>query len=349
MQTKEIQAPRATPIEDGAPIAGTWKKPFAQANLLDIRRPYFLPLPRRIRDSRIKEWEGFGVQDDRFCLDVFLGNYKAFQAAGVLLCDKESGEAYAFRKLAFRKNWHLPQTLENASVECRARGFFFRAHAWLKANTVRLDIDIAAIKGRPAFTAHLTFAMGSRDVTPASSSLLFAERRGMQAFKALAPARGDIVLDGRHSSLNPARCTGVFRDYKGFFPYRMRHSSCWAAGFDEEGRRYGFHVAENQALDPKKNNENALWLDGRLSLLPPVRITMPNGPEAPWVAQDMEGMVDLTFTPTQANRFGTDLFVAKGDFFGQMGYYNGALVTAEGERILVQNQWGVGEKLYLRM
>jgi len=60
-------------------------------------------------------------------------------------------------------------------------------------------------------------------------------------------------------------------------------------------------------------------------------------------------MVDLTFTPTQANRFGTDLFVAKGDFFGQMGYYNGALVTAEGERILVQNQWGVGEKLYLRM
>jgi len=157
------------------------------------------------------------------------------------------------------------------------------------------------------------------------------------------------VLDGRHVSLNPAQCAGIFRDYKGFFPYRMRFASCGGMGFDEAGRRYGFHIVENQAKDPKRNNENALWLDKRLTLLPPVLITMPNGPEEDWVIQDMEGMVDLVFTPKTKYRYKANYLVAKGDFFAPMGYYNGMLASSKGEQIQVRNQWGMAEKLYLRV
>jgi len=349
MYTREIQAPRAVPIENGIPLTGTWAKAFTQVNLLDVHKPYRYPLPRWARGRRIKEWEGFSVQNEQFCLEAFLGNFKMFQAAKIFLFSKESKEAYVFSKITYGKNWQLPQKLENASVECRAAGFFFRIHNWLSANTVKLDIDIAATKKQPAFTTHLAFAMANRDIAPLVVSLNFAERRNMYAYKALTAVRGDIVLDGQHVSLNPARCTGIFRDYKGFFPYRMRLTSCGGMGFDDEGRRYGFHIVENQARDSRKNNENALWLDGRLTHLPPVRITMPGGPESDWVAQDMDGMVDLVFTPETSNRFRTNLFVAKSDFFAPMGYYNGMLATAKGEQIQVRNQWGMGEKLYLRV
>ncbi|MCL2600251.1 MAG: DUF2804 domain-containing protein [Treponema sp.] len=349
MYTREILAPRATPIENGIPLTGTWDKAFAQVNLLDIQKPYRCLLPRGIRDGRIKEWEGFSVQDERFCLEAFLGNFKIFQAIKIFLYNKENEETHVFERMSFRKNWRLPQKLENASVECRAPGFFFRIHTWLTANTVKLDIDIEATKKQPAFTTHLSFAMGNRDISPLVVSLNFAERRNMYAFKALSSVRGDIVLDGRHASLDPARCTGIFRDYKGFFPYRMRFASCGSMGFDEEGRRYGFHIVENQARETRRNNENALWLDGRLTPLPPVRITMPGGPESDWVIQDVEGMVDLVFTPKTTNRFRTNLLLAKGDFFAPMGYYNGMLVTAKEEQIQVHNQWGIGEKLYLRV
>jgi len=349
MYAREIQAPRATPIENGMPLAGTWTKAFSQVNLLDIHRPYRCQLPRWIRDARIKEWEGFSVQDDQFCLEAFLGNFKMFQATKIFLYNKETEEAYVFKKAAWGKNWRLPQKLENAAVECRAPGFFFRIHNWLSANAVKLDIDIAATKRQPAFTTHLAFAMGSRDISPIVVSLPFAERRSMYAFKALTSVRGDIVLDGRHASLNPARCTGIFRDYKGFFPYRMRFTSCGGMGFDDEGRRYGFHIVENQARDSRKNNESALWLDGRMTPLPPVRITMPNGPESDWVIQDLDGMVDLVFTPETSNRFRTNFFVAKADFLAPMGYYNGMLASAKGEQIQVRSQWGIGEKLYLRV
>jgi len=349
MYTREIQTPRASPVENGIPLTGTWDKAFTQVNLLEVQRPYRFPLPRWVRDGRIKEWESFSVQDERFCLEAFLGNFKMFQTIKIFLHNKENEASYVFEKTSFRKNWRLPQKLENAWVECRASGFFFRIHTWLKANTVKLDIDIEATKKQPAFTTHLAFAMGHRDISPLVTSLNFADHRSMYAFKALTAVRGDIVLDGRHTSLDPARCTGIFRDYKGFFPYRMKFTSCGGTGFDEEGKRYGFHVAENQARDAHRNNENALWLDGRLTPLPPVRITMTGGPESDWVIQDLEGMVDLVFTPKTANRFRTNLFVAKGDLFAPMGYYNGMLVSAKEEQIQVRNQWGIGEKLYLRV
>jgi hypothetical protein len=191
--------------------------------------------------------------------------------------------------------------------------------------------------------------MGNNDSTPVAVSLNFSERRNMYVYKTFTAVRGDIVLGGRHVTLDQSRCLGIFRDYKGFFPYRMYGMFCGSMGFDDEGRRYGFHIVENQAKETRKNNENVLWVNGQCTPLPPVRITMPDGPESDWVIQDVEGMVDLVFTPKEINRFGANLLISSGDFLVGMGYYNGMLVAHNGEQIQVRNQWGIGEKLYLRV
>jgi len=349
MYTREILAPRGSPVENGTPLAGTWNRAFSNVNLLDIQRPYRWPLPRRLRDCRIKEWEGFSVQDDRFFLEAFLGNFKLYRMSRVILYMKESGEWYIFRKLLPGGGWKLPRSLAHGVVECSSSRFLFRIHTWLNADTVNVDFDIATTWRQPAFTACLAFGMDSREVTPAVVSLKFAERRNMYAYKALAAVRGDIVLGGEHFSLNPARCSGIFRDYKGFFPYRMMGIFCGGSGFDGEGRRFGFHIAENQARETRKNNENALWLNGRFTPLPPVRITMSDGPESDWVIQDVDGMVDLVFTPGKNTWFKVNSFVTRTDFFMSVGYYNGILVDENEEKIQVRNLWGSGEKLYLRV
>jgi hypothetical protein len=90
-------------------------------------------------------------------------------------------------------------------------------------------------------------------------------------------------------------------------------------------------------------------VNGKLTLLPPVRITTPHGPEPDWVIQDLDGMVDLVFTPKEMHRVGVNFPVIGGDFFAPMGYYNGMLVSAREEQIPVRNQWGMGEKINLRM
>ena len=349
MYTREIQAPRGSPIENGIPLPGTWTKAFDQVDLLEIYRPYRWLIPRWLRDCRIKEWESFSVQDDHFCLEAFLGNVKLYRIAQIFLYNKETGENFSFRKVIPGGGWRLPRSLAHASVECRSSGFFFRIHTWLDADTVTLDLDIAPTWRHPELTVHLAYSLGRRKITPLAVSLNFAERRNMYAFKVCAPVRGDIVLGGRHFSLNTARCMGIFRDYKGFFPYRMKEVFCGCMGYDEKGRRYGFHIVENQAKETRKNNENALWVNGSLTPLPPVRITMPDGPESDWIIQDVDGMVDLVFSPKVINRFGARLLITTGDFFAPMGYYNGMLVNTEGEQFQMRNQWGIGEKLYLRV
>jgi len=180
-------------------------------------------------------------------------------------------------------------------------------------------------------------------------SLGISGRRSMYAFKALAPVRGDIVFGGRHIRLKQDSCSGFFCDYKGYFPYRMRTTICSAMGFDEENRRFGFNIAENQNRDTNKNNENALWLNGQLTPLPPVLITTPNGNEADWVIQDVEGMVDLTFTPKEQNKTSMNLILTKAELNFPVGYYNGMLMDSEGKKLQIKNLFGIGEKLYLRV
>jgi len=349
MYTREIQVPRDTPIENGIPLIGTWNKAFTQVNFLDVHRPYAWPLPRWLRDSRIKEWESFSAQNEHFFLEALLGNFKLFQIAQAILYIKETGETHVFRKLVPGNTWRMPKNLNNASVECHSSHFFLRIHTWLNADTIKLDLDIPATKRQPAYTAHLAYSLRDRDVTPLAASLNFTGQRSMYTFKAATPVRGDLVLGGRHISLDPAHCTGIFCDYKGFYPYRMKGVFCGGMGFDHEGKRYGFHIVENQARETRKNNENVLWVNKHLTPLPPVRITMPNGPESDWVIQDLDGMVDLVFTPKEINRFGANFLITKGDFFTQIGYYNGVLVDSKNRQIQMRNQWGIGEKLYLRV
>jgi hypothetical protein len=125
----------------------------------------------------------------------------------------------------------------------------------------------------------------------------------------------------------------------------------WCSGFgmDKEKRRYGFSIAENQARETFKNNENALWVDGRLTPLPPVRITMPEGVGGEWTIQDTEGMVDLVFSPQVPVHNNLDLFITRAEYETPLGVFNGALVDAEGSRIQIHNLWGMGERLYLRI
>jgi hypothetical protein len=337
-----------TPIENGIPLQGTWTRAFDEVDLLDIQRPYPFPLPRSLRDVRIKEWESFVIQNDQFFLEAYLANVKYYGIAQVCLYDIEHKEHLRFSKIVPFGGWHLPKNLWNSSINSHSYGFFFRIHDWLYADTIKVDLDIEATRKRPSFTAHIEYDLGRGD-TPIAVNMLFSERRCAYAFKACSAVRGDMVFGGQHIYLDPGKTTGIFRDYKGFYPYRMRSSWCTACGVDGENRRYGFSLGETAARENYKHNENALWLDGRLIPLPPVRITMPNGLESDWVIQDVEGMVDLTFTPQEQSRSAFNWILTSWEYNTPLGYYNGMLVNNEGEQIPVRNLWGLGEKLYLRV
>jgi len=349
MYTREILPPRSSPVEDGTPLFGTWNRAFEKVDLLEIRHPFKYSLPRWVKDMRIKEWEYFNAQNSSFYLTILFCNVKLYRMAQIVLYDKENDKKFFFRKIFPGKGKQLPNNLANSYVDGHSQHFFFRLHSWLDADTVKLDINIEARRGKPSFTVHLAYNLSCQDVTPLVVSLGTAERRNIYVYKALAPVYGDMVFAGRHIILKQESCSGFFIDGKGFYPYQMKVSMCSAAGFDDENRRIGFHIAENQTRETHKNNENALWVNGRITHLPPVLITMENGADSKWVIQDVEGMVDLTFTPKEQNHSAAGLIFTNAVYDFPAGFYNGELVTADGEQIHIRNLFGMGEKLYLRV
>jgi hypothetical protein len=60
-------------------------------------------------------------------------------------------------------------------------------------------------------------------------------------------------------------------------------------------------------------------------------------------------MVDLVFTPKEFKRNTENFIFSSSDYEAPLGYFNGLLVSAEGEELPVRNVWGTGEKLYLRV
>ena len=155
MYTREIKEGRHAPVENGVPLQGTWTRAFEEVDLLSVQRPYPFPLPKRIKGSRIKEWESFIIQDDRFFLQAQLCNLKYYRTAFVLMYDKETKERLEFIKTIPGGGWKLPRFLYNSSVDSRSLGFFFRIHSWLDAESITLELNVKQTHWRPAFTSVL--------------------------------------------------------------------------------------------------------------------------------------------------------------------------------------------------
>jgi hypothetical protein len=352
MYTRTILPKAETLIVSGLPVAGTFADAFNEVNLLDIKRPFSLPLPKFIRNLRVKEWESFVIQNNEIYLEAFLANMKFYSFAELFFYDKVTSEKLRFFKvIPFSTLLKLPNNLYSASVESRHKGFVFHIQTWLKAKLIEINIDLKFKKSskKPAFTCKLQYYIDSEFDHPLVASLLFSETRNMYTYKNLAPVRGNIIFGDKNITLDSNKTMGLFRDCKGFYPYRMRAVWSAAFGYDKETGFYGFSLGENQTKESNKDNENALWVNGELTPLPQVRITSGNPGESDAVIQDLEGMVDLTFKAKEDVTASFNLYLTRSEYDTPIGVYNGVLVDKNGNKIRVRNLWGTVEKLYLRV
>jgi hypothetical protein len=101
--------------------------------------------------------------------------------------------------------------------------------------------------------------------------------------------------------------------------------------------------------DQHAYNENGVWHDGRLSLLPPVRFDFdPRDHRQPWVIRDREGMVELTFRPEVVRTIDVHALLFENRYRAPFGAFSGRLRTAEGDQIEVDGSFGMCEDFYLR-
>jgi hypothetical protein len=169
-----------------------------------------------------------------------------------------------------------------------------------------------------------------------------------------APIKGAFNFSFRE---NPAIETYAFPDGVRFFEMRRAYYKIptiheYAYGLGKaDNRAITFSIVSSSidAANSGDYNENTLVVDGKLTALPPVKITCPFGITGKWIIQDTESMIDLSFTPSTSHSRTHSLFVLSTRYIVLFGTYNGVLLDQNGVQIVLKDFPGIAKKHVLRL
>lgn len=341
-------------VRDGRFELGTFAGPLTEVNPLDAE---FGPRWRRpLKRMRLKEWQHFAVVNDEWYLSLALFDAKWLALAQICLFDRVRGRTLFYERRVLPWRLRLPATLAGGRVGVAAGGFELAFENHLGAperGEHRLRFDVRAGRELPPasgrFTLFEPLAPAADAVTPIVVSLPLPGGGALYSHKCVVPCEGSMVVGGETVEFPRARSYALVDVHKGFYPWVMTWR--WAtAGHVGEGGVRGFNLTDNQVVDQERYNENCLWADGAIHLLPPVRFAIDGGVAAvgkPWRIQDDRGQVDLVFVPEAVRTVDINAGILRSRYRGPFGAFQGTIRAGEGD-VKVDGWFGMCEDFYLR-
>ena len=336
-------------VSDGRFALGTHKAPFERVNPLDARLGALWPWPRWLKNWRLKEWEHFALVNDQYYLSVALFDAKSLGLAQVCVYSRKDGALYFYERRTPPWKLSLPPNILESQAAYRSPGFSLEFQNALDAGYIGIDIAIEASKGRPPIAGRFRCLESLGDSEPIVVCLPLPNQGAMYSHKYTCPIEGSMTLDQTHVDFLPQRSYGLIDIHQGYYPLVMKWH--WATGGSREpdGRLIGFNLTDNQVEDQHAYNENCVWRDGRLSLLPPVTFEFDRRDHRkPWAIRDREGMVELTFEPEVVRTIDVNALLLENRYRAPFGAFHGRLRTEGGEEIRVDGSFGMCEDFYLR-
>ena len=326
---------------------GTFLSVPERANLADLA----LPGPRALRFLRLKRWQAMQFGDAHRFVNVAVFGAGPIALIQVKHVDWRTGRLHVFERKIPPWAMEFDDTLRGGRVAYRSRGASVTFENDWDAGTLHCRFDVPSHGHFPGASGDLT--AHTTGVTPLVSSLPFGVssggiERGMCAQKALMPASGSFRLGSASAHLEDAF---AFVDHhQGYYPYRMRWDWVTGAHRDAAGRLVGVNLTRNQARDPEQFNENALWVDGAIELLPAVTFAR-NGTDTAerWRVRDAAGTVDVSFQPVAESTVNLNLGLVTSRYRGPLGPLEGHVRRSDGTRLELSGAAGMAEDFYLRV
>lgn len=334
--------------EDGVFHYGSFDSPIEDPNLIDADRPYKLPLPHFFKWMQLREWQAFQMTNGTHFIMVAIYNAKKISLAQFIVYDIEKNKKYRYEKKVPAWKLNVPKGLFGTEAWYKSKNFSIEVKHDLKSGKLDLTANIKASKDLPELTARFSAKHDMSRFQPMVVCMPFSEKRAMYSHKCLMPVGGSVNLGSEEVIFQDGQSQLIIDDHKGYYPYPTRYDWVTGMGRDVEGKMIGFNLTDNQILDHEKNNENCLWHDGQLNVLPPIKVERPDGYKGEWLIKDEYGMVNLKFRPVIHTAVDVNLLIMRSKYQGPYGYFDGHLQNSEGVNIPVSNMFGMGEDFYLR-
>lgn len=352
MYSRTMTDPPERIVYNGKPVFGAFSHPPKKLDISDVRNPYSaIKLPRFLSKLRIRADISVVFTSDEFTGIITLFDVKYFCFSEVVIWEKTSGKKYAYRYVfGFRR-------LVSKNLE-RGRSFTFKKRRYVRVswdrNKKRLSV-VFSMKGdtaRPSFTGDFRLNMSDQkaaewfSVVPAP-----IKRRCSATYYCEAPFRGSIMNHNTGLVSKRADENICFFSMRRIFS-KLRTWEMFITGMGHyEGKQLVLRLASSNhdATENDRYNDNALFLNNDITLLPPVTITCPYGVDGKWIIQDTENMIDLYFTPLSDHRRVSSIFILTADYHTVYGTFEGDLQTKGGEMLHLKDFPGIAQKQYLRM
>jgi hypothetical protein len=336
-------------VSEGKFNFGTYKQEFVELNPLDADFCPIVPVPKFIKNLRLKEWEHFALVNPDYYVSLALFNAKTLGLAQVCLYMRKSRLIRFYERKTPSWKIVLPFSLTDDRAYFRSNGFQLNIHNAINKGCHEINFNIDETGELPAINGSFTCFEDINAVEPLVVSLPLSESAGLYSHKFVCPLKGSLRIDQQEVVFSQSDSYGLIDIHKGFYPYVMKWHWACGGGYDGKNRLLGFNLTDNQVKDQENYNENCIWIDNRLKLLPPVKFSFNKEKLLePWEIKDSCGMVDLRFKPEVIRKVDVNALIIESRYRAPFGTFSGHLRTDGGQEISIRDFFGMCENFYLR-
>jgi len=342
MYSRRVINSKNSLVENGVYTWGTFNTAFKNVNPLDAHRPFGFPLPRFIKNFRLKEWQAFQAGNKDWFIFGAVYNAKITAVNILSVYHRKTGILHHYQKLTGTSSLSIASGLfdSRSSYESKDLSLVFEN---------QLEKGIIGISGfgKGMDLPQLEIALKCfHNTEPIVISQPFGKNRGLYSHKALMSIDGVLKIENQVVEFDQNESFCIMDDHKGYYPYSVKYDWVTAAGFKENGVLCGFNLTDNQVRNHEQYNENCLWYDGKMYPLPPIKIIRNN---EYWEVKDCHGWVNLKFFPKTDNRIRQNFLIVKSDYEGPYGEFEGVISIPEKISVDFTSFFGMGEKKRYRM
>jgi len=320
---------------------GTYKKPFKIINPSDSKTGFF-------KKIRLKEWQHFALVNDDFYITLVIFDAKKMAFAQVTIYDRGKNVFYSDERKIAPWSVSVPDTLFFSRAGCRKKGFRLDIFNELNLGQHRLKFAIHKSERYPSIKGSFTLYEDLSEAEPVVVCLPLKKNDAMYSHKFISSLEGSLYLNDQEYAFQKNTSYGLIDIHKGYYPYVMKWN--WGTGGGFIGNDLiGFNLTDNQVTDQDRFNENCIWVNGKLFLLPPVKFNFDKyNLMKPWMIKDRWGLVDLVFIPEGIRRVEMNILIVKNRYRAPYGTFYGKIKTTEGTEYVIRNFFGMCEDMYLR-
>lgn len=354
MYSRPLEKVPESIVHNGKINFGSFSGVPAAVDIRGVKAPFAgVPTSTFFSNFRIKS---------RVCFVFAVENYiglaeffddKAFGLAEVIFWDKETGKKLAYHTFMGPRRRFVPINTFEAACNTFGKTRNIKIGWSRKRGKISLSFVVRGDNFRPAAKAKFIARLDQSThealfVNPAPT----AQRCSASWFIPMLLEGGLATGKHRHhiKEIPQNKGLGLFMLNRTYL--KPRSSSEVMFGLvNAGGKNIVFSVSNSSqgALDEDTYNDNLLSVDNDLTPLPPVQITHPFGLSGKWVAQDTEGMVDLMFMPVSLNNRTLNIIVMRNAYTTIYGYFDGVLLSKDGEKIILKNCPGIVKKSHIRL